>query len=55
MSYTEPSEWDETIEELEQEEESEGEVVLRSERESFLSDWMNRGIEHEPLSLSYIL
>ncbi len=42
-------------EQLEEYEESEGEVVLRSERESFLSEWMNKGIEHEPLSLSYIL
>jgi len=51
MDNIEPNE----LEELEEYEESEGEVVLRSERESFLSEWMNKGIEHEPLSLSYIL
>jgi hypothetical protein len=55
MTYYEPSEWDENEEKLEEYEESEGEVVLRSERESFLSEWMNKGIEHEPLLLSYIL
>ena len=51
ISYTESSEWDET-EEVELYEESAGEVVLRSERESFLSDYLNRGISHEPLLLS---
>lgn len=56
MSYIEPSEWDENeINELEEYEESEGEVVLRSEKESFLSEWMNRGISHQQLELTNII
>lgn len=54
MSYIEPSEWDETVEELEQEEESAGESVLRNERES-MWDSINRGISYQHLELTNII
>lgn len=54
MSYIEPSEWDESLEELEKYEESEGEIVLRSERES-MWDSINRGISYQHLELNNII
>lgn len=54
MSYIEPSEWDETVEELEQEEESAGESVLRNEREAIISR-MNQGIIYCNLNLEDLI
>lgn len=45
----------EPIEELEEYEESEGEVVLRGERENFISEWLNHGINYQQLELGNII
>lgn len=54
MSYIEQSEWDENEEELEREELEESEVVLQSERESFLSN-LNSGIHYQRLELNNLI
>ena len=54
MTYYEPSEWDESKEQLEKWEESEAENVLRSERDIVLSR-LNHGIQYENLELNNII
>lgn len=54
MSYIEPSEWDESEDKVEIEEEEAGESVLRNERES-MWDSINRGIHYQRLELNNII
>lgn len=54
MSYTESSEWDETVNELDEYEEGAGEAVLRNERES-MWDSINKGISYKHLELNNII
>ena len=54
MSYIEPSEWDETIDELEPYEEDEEKSLLRSEKDRVLSS-MNHGVSYQQLELNNII
>ena len=54
MSYIEPSEWDETIDELEPYEEDEETSLLRSEKDRVLSS-MNHGVSYQQLELNNII
>ena len=54
MSYIEPSEWDETIDELEPYEEDEETSLLRSEKDRVLSS-MNHGVSYQPIELNNII
>ena len=54
MSYIGPSEWDETIDELEPYEEDEETSLLRSEKDRVLSS-MNHGVSYQQLELNNII
>ena len=54
MSYIEPNEWDETIDELEPYEEDEETILLRSEKDRVLSS-MNHGVSYQPIELNNII
>jgi len=54
MSYIEPSEWDESEDKVEIEEEEAGESVLRNEREEVWSR-INSGVVYQRLELNNII